>query len=184
MPDADPEGPRWLTPAEQEAWRSLVAVLLRLPGALERHLQRTAGLTHVEYLVLALLSEAPRRRLRLSHLAVQADTSLSRLSHLITRLERRGWVGREPDADDARATQAVLRDPGLEVLVAAAPHHVAQVRDLVLDGLDPEQVRALGAACDAILTQLGAAEGRRLAPRPAAGPPPEGEGEGTSNRRG
>jgi DNA-binding MarR family transcriptional regulator len=148
--------PRWLTADEQDAWRALVAVVLRLPGELERQLQREAGMSHFAYWVLALLSEAPGRRLRLSELAAEADASLSRLSHAVTRLEGRGWVTRRPCPDDARATLAELTDAGLEQVVAAAPGHVDTVRRLVFDGLDAADVADLGRVCARIVARLGA----------------------------
>jgi DNA-binding MarR family transcriptional regulator len=113
--------PRWLDDDQQHAWRQLAAVVLKLPSELESQLQRDAGMSHFEYWVVALLSEAPDRTLRMSQLAAQANASLSRLSHVVSRLEKRGWVTRRPCPDDARATLAVLTDAGWEQVVAAAP---------------------------------------------------------------
>jgi DNA-binding MarR family transcriptional regulator len=156
MDETDRPAPRWLTDDEQRAWRRLAAVILRLPGALEAQLQRDSGLSHFEYWVLALLSESSDRALRLSHLANQANASLSRLSHVVTRLERRGSVVREPDPDDARATRAVLTDAGYRTVVAAAPGHVEVVRSLVFDGLSsPDDIAALERVCAAIVTRIG-----------------------------
>jgi DNA-binding MarR family transcriptional regulator len=148
------DGPRWLDDEEQRAWRQLAAVMLQLPAALERQLQRDAGLSHFEYWVLALLSEAPERALRLRDLAAQATASLSRLSHVVTRLERRGWVVRQPCPDDARSTLAVLTDAGFATVVAAAPGHVAAVRSLVFDGLTRDEVRSLEELCAAIAGRI------------------------------
>lgn len=151
---------RWLSDDEQRAWRKLVAVLMRLPGALETQLQRDAGLTHFEYWVIALLSEAPERALRLSSLAAQANASLSRLSHVVTRLEKRDWVVRRPAADGNRGMLAVLTDEGYEKVVASAPGHVQAVQSLVFAGLTPEQLAELDRTCTALLQRLGE-------PRPA-----------------
>jgi DNA-binding MarR family transcriptional regulator len=148
--------PRWLDDEQQRAWRRLAAVVLRLPAALEAQLQREAGMSHFEYWVLALLSEAGDRSLRLSELARQANASLSRLSHVVTRLQARGWVVREADPVDARATRAVLTDAGFEALAAAAPGHVERVRSAVFDGLGPDEVRELGRLCEAILAGIDA----------------------------
>jgi DNA-binding MarR family transcriptional regulator len=153
-PESSPSEPRWLTDAEQHAWRQLAGVVLKLPTELDRQLQRDAGLTHFEYWVLALLSEAPDRSLRLSHLAAQANASLSRLSHVVTRLEGRGWVRRQPSPDDARTTLAVLTDEGYAEVVAAAPGHVEAVRSLVFDGLDEQDVADLARVCGAIVERL------------------------------
>ena len=146
--------PEWLTEVEQQAWRKLATVLVQLPAALEAQLQRDEGLSHFEYWVMALLSEAPARSLRLSVLAAQANASLSRLSHVVTRLERRGWVRRERDPEDARAMLAVLSDEGGERVTAAAPGHVALVRSLVFDGLDAGAVRELDRVCARLVDHL------------------------------
>jgi DNA-binding MarR family transcriptional regulator len=151
---------RWLSDEEQRAWRKLVAVLMRLPGALEAQLQRDAGVTHFEYWVIALLSEAPERALRLSTLAAQANASLSRLSHVVTRLEKRGWVVRRPAADGSRAMLAVLTDDGYDKVVASAPGHVQAVQSLVFAGLSADQVGELDRTCSTLLARLGE-------PRPA-----------------
>ncbi len=149
-------GPRWLTDDEQRAWRRLAAVILKLPSELERQLQSDAGISHYEYWVLALLSEASGRTLQLKDLAAQSNASLSRLSHVVSRLEQRGWVTRVPCPGDARATNAVLTDEGWEKVVATDPGHVEAVRSLVFDGLDDEDVADLARVCDAILDQLDA----------------------------
>ncbi len=146
--------PRWLDDDEQHAWRRLAAVVLKLPSELEAQLQRDAGMSHFEYWVIALLSEAPDRTLQLSQLAAQANASLSRVSHVITRLETRGWVIRRRRLDDARATLAVLTDTGWEQVVAAAPGHVDAVRRFVFDALTSDDVHELARICDAILDRI------------------------------
>jgi DNA-binding MarR family transcriptional regulator len=144
-----------LTDDEQRTWRRFGAVVTLLPAALESHLQRDAGLTHFGYWVLAMLSEAPGRSLRMSELALLANGSQSRLSHLVSRLEERGWVHRERVGEDGRGYVAVLTDAGLDKIVAAAPGHVEEVRRLVFDLLTPEQVEALDGICAAILGKIG-----------------------------
>ena len=146
--------PRWLDDAEQQAWRRLAALLLKLPSELEGQLQRDADMSHFEYWVLALLSEEPDRAMRLSQLAARANASLSRLSHGVKRLEKRGWLTREPCPDDARATLAVLTDAGWRQVLTAAPGHVHRVRELVFDALDHDDVDELTRLCDAILERL------------------------------
>ncbi len=134
---------RWLNEDEHAAWLSLAAILIKLPAALEAQLERDAGLSFFEYLVLAALSESPGRLLRMSSLAILTNGSLSRLSHVVTRLERRGWVRREPCQQDGRFTNAVLTDDGLAKMIATAPAHVSTVRDLVFDSLTASQVGQL-----------------------------------------
>src|SRR5215472_12380939 len=140
--DTPPE-PRWLDPDERLIWLALGSVLIRLPGALDSQLQRDAGISHFEYQVLAGLSEAPDRTLRMSVLAILAEGSLSRLSQVVSRLEQRGWVRRTPDPADGRYTLATLTDTGWDKVVQAAPGHVQTVRSLVLDPLTKAQVRQL-----------------------------------------
>jgi DNA-binding MarR family transcriptional regulator len=144
----------WLTAEEQAAWRSVVALLIRLPAAIEAELQRDAGISQFEYLVLSGLSEAPDRTLRMSDLAAMASGSLSRLSHVVSRLEARGWVRREACPGDGRFINAVLTDDGWAKVVATAPGHVAAVRRLLIDLLTPEQLRELGAISDEVLAGL------------------------------
>ncbi|WP_455901870.1 MarR family winged helix-turn-helix transcriptional regulator [Rhodococcus gordoniae] len=147
------EDPRWLDPTQQNAWRALVSVITRLPAALDTQMQRDSDMTHFEYFVLALLSEHPERRLRLNALAAEANASLSRLSHVVTRLEKRGWVRREP-VPGSRGSYAVLTEAGYDTVVEAAPTHVDAVRRLVFDGLDDQQVRALARLGSVLVEQI------------------------------
>ncbi|TDD51083.1 MarR family transcriptional regulator [Kribbella antibiotica] len=148
------EGTRWLEPDELTAWMSLAGLMFKLPGALDYQLQRDSGLTHFEYLVLAGLSDSPNRSRRMSDLAGFANGSLSRLSHVVKRLERRGFVVRRPDEGDGRITVATLTDPGYDFLVMAAPGHVAAVRQFVIDALTPEQLGQLKVIADQILDKV------------------------------
>lgn len=136
----------WLNEEQQRAWRDVVQLCMKLPAAIDSDLQRTAGLTLFEYEVLARLSESGGRTLQMSDLAAAANSSLSRLSHVVSRLERRGWVNRQVCPNDGRATEAVLTKSGLAKLVEAAPDHVRAVRELVVDAVTPGQLRQLGAA--------------------------------------
>jgi len=145
------DAPRWLTDEEQKAWRRFVEVLVKVPAALEAQLQRDAGLTHMGYLVLFTLSERADRRLAMSRLAKLASASLSRLSHVVARLEAQGWVRRERDPEDGRVQIAVLTDEGYAKVVDTAPGHAEAVQQLVFDRLTPAQVRQLTKACDAML---------------------------------
>jgi DNA-binding MarR family transcriptional regulator len=148
---------RWLEPAERSAWVRLAAVVERLPGLLEAQLTRDADLTHFEYWVLAMLSEAPRGTLRMSDLAGLTSATLPRLSHVVQRLEQRGLVERVPCPSDRRATNAKLTAAGRRKIVAAAPGHVEEVRELVIDALSPEQLAQLTEIMNAILERVGPA---------------------------
>lgn len=141
--DGAAEDALWLSAQEKEAWTGLVSLALLLPGRLESPLQQEAGLTLFEYLTLSHVSEAPERRLRMSELAYLANGSLSRLSNVVKRFEKRGWMERSPDPDDGRYTIAALTDAGYDVVAAAAPTHVRSVRQLVLDQLTVADQQAL-----------------------------------------
>jgi DNA-binding MarR family transcriptional regulator len=141
----------WLTADEEAAWRTFARLLTRLPWALECQLQRDAGLSFIEYHALAMLSETPDHTRRMSDLALVTNASLSRLSHLIKRLEDRGFVRREADPTDGRYTNAVLTNAGYEHLVGSAPAHVATVRALVIDPLTKDEIRQLHKTAERIL---------------------------------
>jgi DNA-binding MarR family transcriptional regulator len=145
---------KWLDDNEQRAWRAFLSMTELLPAALDQQLQRESELTHSSYIVLAMLSEAPGRSLRMSDLASQANSSPSRLSHTVSRLEQRGLVRREKSAEDGRGNVAVLTDAGWELVVCTAPGHVAAVRRIVFDALAPEQVRQLEDIATAVLAEL------------------------------
>lgn len=145
---------RWLSGEEEAAWRAIAKVVVTLPWAIECQLQRDAGLSFLEYYVLARLSEDPKHTLRMSELAKLTDSSLSRLSHLVKRLELRDLVRREPDPADGRFTNAIMTKGGYKLLVASAPSHVARVRSLVIDGLSPEDLRQLRETMECLLVRI------------------------------
>ncbi len=150
---------RWLTDDEQRAWRALLAVVVLLPGSLDRQLEADSGLTHFGYGVLAVLSEAPDRTLRMSQLAALNDSSLSRLSHVVRRLEERGLIVRRTCPDDRRANIASLTEAGMSKVVAATPDHVAKVRELIFDKLTAEQVKNLTDVAGVIRASLDPDQG-------------------------
>lgn len=151
---ADQQDVPWLTPDQLRAWVGLISVAELLPARLDSQLQRDADLTHFDYQVLAMLSEAPERTLRMTGLAQRTSATLPRLSHVVKRLEVRGLVERLPCPGDARATNAHLTDLGWDTLVRTAPGHVRTARELVIDVLTDEQVAQLEAITSALLTRL------------------------------
>ena len=156
--DADEPPVKWLTAAEVDSWLSVVRMMTWLPWSIDQQLRRDSNLAMVEYQVLARLSNSPQRTLRMSLLADLVNSSLSRLSHLVKRLEERGLVRREPDPTDGRFTNAILTDEGFRTLAEAAPAHVAHVRSLVIDVLSPEQLRRLGLSADRIMSRIDTSE--------------------------
>jgi DNA-binding MarR family transcriptional regulator len=147
-------GPAWLSSDERAAWLALAGMMIRLPAALDTQLERDAGLSFYEYMVMAMLSEQPDRTLRMSELAGMTNGSLSRLSHVATRLERDGWIRRERCQEDGRATNAILTDDGFAKVVATAPGHVGAVRTFVVDAVAPEQLGQLRDIGAAVLTRV------------------------------
>ena len=154
---ADPapqDTPRWLSADENETWLQFSEIIIRMPSALDAQLQRDAGLSFYEYMVLAMLSEQPDRTLGMGQLAKLTAGSLSRLSHVVKRLEKQGFVTREPSPHDRRHTNAILTDAGMAKIVDAAPGHVAHVRHLLFDALTPAQATQLREASSVIKRQI------------------------------
>ena len=145
---------RWLTAEELDSWLSVVRLMTWLPWSIDQQLQRDSKLGMVEYQVLAMLSGSSDRTMRMSSLAEVTNASLSRLSRVVTRLERRGLVQRESDPTDGRFTNAILTEDGFQTLGEAAPGHVSLVRSLVVDVLSPEQLRRLGRDADRIMARI------------------------------
>src|SRR5579864_351586 len=149
---------RWLSRDQERAWRALASVMYQLRSALECQLERDSDLSFIEYHALARLSEEPDHRLRMSALAVVTNASLSRLSHLVKRLEGWGYVRREPDPTGGRFTIAALTDAGYSKLVASAPAHVAAVRQLVIDEFSAAELAQLRTMCERIAARVEASE--------------------------
>jgi DNA-binding MarR family transcriptional regulator len=143
-----------LSDEEQCTWRAFLAAIQLLTDELDRELQRDANMPHTYYEILVALSEAPSRTLRMSQLAERCQSSRSRLSHAVSRLEEAGWVRREACATDKRGAWAVLTDEGFAALAAAAPGHVEAVRRAVFDVLTPEQVAQLHEISAAVRDKL------------------------------
>ncbi len=147
-------GTRWLTAPQQRAWRAYLEATTLLFDELDRQLQQDSGMPHGYYEILVRLSEAEGRALRMSELAEASKSSRSRLSHAVARLEERGWVTRTNCPTDKRGQVAQLTDAGFVALAAAAPGHVAAVREHVIDRLMPEQVAQLEQISAAIVEGL------------------------------
>lgn len=154
MTTAPTSAPRWLTDEEQHTWRAYLHATTLLEDHLDRQLQRDAGMPHIYYGLLVQLSQAPRRRMRMTELARNAKITRSRLSHAIARLEKNGWVRREECPSDKRGQNAVLTDDGYAMLRRSAPGHVEAVRQAMFDRLTPEQVSSLGEIMRVLATGL------------------------------
>ena len=146
--------PRWLSAEERDAWVRFAAVLEILPRVLDSQLVREEKLTHFDYFVLAMLSEAPAATLRMSALAAMTNATPPRLSKVMDRLEAQGYVERQACPGDGRATNAVLTDAGWAKVRRAAPGHVATVRRYAIDALTPEQIHQLAEIAERMLAEL------------------------------
>lgn len=153
---------RWLSDQERTAWLRFAAVLELLPGTLDAQLSRDEALSHFDYFTLAMLSEAPERTLRMTTLAARTNATLPRLSRVISRLEGAGFVQRRPCPEDRRATDVSLTEAGWVKVVHAAPGHVTNVRETVLDALTSEEVQQLSRISARLLGRLDP-EGRMMA---------------------
>lgn len=146
--------PRWLTSRELAAWTRLASVLELLPSALDAQLRGDASLTHFDYRVLAILSETEGQVMQMSHLAAATNATLPRASHVVQRLEARGYVQREHSPTDRRARHVSLTRLGKEKIKASAPGHVENVREHVLDALTPDQVNQVAQISEQLLLRL------------------------------
>ncbi|MEV6430448.1 MarR family transcriptional regulator [Nocardia sp. NPDC051463] len=141
---------------EERAWRAMVTVTTRLPSVLDGLLQREFGVTHFEYRVLALLSEESDHRMRMTELACAANASTSRLSHAVSKLERRGWAVRSA-AVGPRGVYAVITADGCRKVDQATPEYLNAVRSLVFDALDSDRKDQLAAMCEVLSDHLAGA---------------------------
>jgi DNA-binding MarR family transcriptional regulator len=140
----------WLSAPELRAFRAFMSVQMRLNYAMNRQLQGNSDLSLADYHVLNALFDAPGGRLQVSDLAALIGWERSRASHQLRRLCERGLAERVPSQDDGRATDATLTKTGREAIDAAAPRHVALVRQLFFDPLPDELLAPLSAALEHI----------------------------------
>jgi len=133
----------WLNSEEMRAWQALLSGWALLDREIEHQLKNDSGLSHTQYEVLVRLAAAPEGRIRMTELADSLVNSKSGLTYQVSRLEAAGLVRREACPTDVRGVSAVLTDKGRHTLDKAAPGHVAQVRELLIDVLTPTQLTAL-----------------------------------------
>jgi DNA-binding MarR family transcriptional regulator len=144
----------WLDPDQQHAWRAYLRMQSRLQRRLSQQLQRDAGLSDADFEVLVNLSEAEDGRLRAFELGDELQWEKSRLSHHLTRMERRSLVAREECPTDARGAFVRITEQGRASIEHAAPMHVAEVRALFIDVLTPAQLRSLDEICETVLAAM------------------------------
>ncbi|MFF3663816.1 MarR family winged helix-turn-helix transcriptional regulator [Streptomyces olivochromogenes] len=146
--------PPWLTPDEQEAWRSFIRLQDKLVGRLARGLQTESKLSAADYTVLVNLTDAPEGRLRFLDLAKTVEWEKSRMSHHIARMTKRGLVTREECTADGRGAFVVITQAGRIAISTAAPRHVQAVRRLFIDPLTPEELTTFAQLSKRLLEQL------------------------------
>ncbi|GGS87082.1 MarR family transcriptional regulator [Nonomuraea spiralis] len=137
---------RWLDETEMAAWRAFLTASHLLERRIEEQLKSAAGLTHPQYEILARLSEAPGRQMRMTELARGVVVSKSALTYQITQLEKAGLVERATCPSDDRGVLAVLTEAGTRCLERIAPGHVAVVRDYLIDRLSRAELASLTSA--------------------------------------
>src|SRR4051794_3150687 len=148
----------WLPDDAERLWRRWLRMNALLPGALHRELQADAGLSLPDFDVLVQLTDSPESRVRVSDLARGLQWERSRVSHHVTRMERRGLVRREECRDDGRGAWVVLTDQGRTTIEQAAPGHVATVRRLVFDAVTPREMEVLAGVIEKVLDRLEGGE--------------------------
>lgn len=156
-----------LTPQQDRTWSLLVGVMMWLPVELDAYLEQVADLSHAEYQVLRWLSVSEDREVHMSRLAATANVTPSHLSRIVNRLEKRGWITRSSDPDDARRTLARLMDSGADVVARIEPGYAAQVQHRVFEHLQTQQIEQLEDVAEALLTPLRADCVQLLPPRSA-----------------
>lgn len=157
-------GTRWLNAEEQRAWTALRTTYALLHQRMDQQLKRDAGLSHLQYEILARLGAAPGGELRMASLACAVSNSKSGLTYQIGQLEQAGLVRRRTCESDVRAVYAGLTEEGAALVERAAPGHVALVRELLIDVLTPEQLRAVADGLGEANRRMQAEEGAAIRP--------------------
>ncbi|MFF5521852.1 MarR family winged helix-turn-helix transcriptional regulator [Streptomyces coeruleorubidus] len=145
---------RWLTPVEQDCWRSVMRMYEKLGGRLNRHLQAESDLSGADYAILVSLTDVPDGRMRHVDLAKCLEWEKSRMSHQITRMVKRGLVERQECAEDGRGAFVAITPKGREVIEEAAPRHVEAVRRLFVEPLTPEELRTFACVADRVVEHV------------------------------
>jgi DNA-binding MarR family transcriptional regulator len=134
----------WLSEPQQRAWRAYINGSTLLFERLDRDLREQFDVSLPEYEILVRLSESPHHSMRMAVLASSVSHSRSRVTHTISRLERKGLVSRRSCPTDGRGVIATLTPTGWERLVAAAPVHVDGVRRHLVEVADADDLAAVG----------------------------------------
>jgi DNA-binding MarR family transcriptional regulator len=144
---------RWLDEGQQRSWRALVMGMTLLQDRLDADLRRLFDLSLAEYEVLVRLSENDGR-LRMAQLADAMAHSRSRVTHTISRMQKAELVERVDSPEDGRGVIARLTDKGMDLLVRAAPIHVAGVREYLVDLASCDDFAAVGRVFNAVSDHL------------------------------
>ena len=146
--------PRWLDERQQRVWQGYLHLNQDLIAVLEQQLARESGLSGADYRVLHPLSEAPGGLQRARDLGSEIGWDRSRLSHHLSRMEKRGLVTREECVEDARGLMVRLTKAGRKAIEEAAPGHVEAVRRYFFDQLSNEEIETMAAGFERVLDNL------------------------------
>lgn len=149
----------WLDDVEQAAWRAYLLMRRRLESHIAGHLQRESGLSSPDYEVLVNLSEAPDGTMRAGELLDSTEWEKSRLSHHLTRMEKRGLVRRDQCADDRRSSNIVITEAGRDAIAHAAPRHAQHVRTWFVEAMSRDELEAFTKTCSSVADKVGPISG-------------------------
>jgi len=162
-----------LTEAEVELWRSFYSMRRSLDRALDLQLQRDSHISASEYEVLIAIDQAPQRRLRIKEIAVRVSWEKSRVSHLVTRMVRRGLLDRTECPTDARGSWIGLTPDGRRAVLGAIRGHVAAIRRYFFDVLGEGDAAVLDALSERVIGAIGCAADEDATAGPVARAPVE-----------
>ncbi len=162
-----PESPA-LSGAEAETWASFYAMRRRLDRALDLQLQRDSGLSASEYEVLQAVSLAPDRQLRIKEIAGAIGWEKSRVSHLVTRMEKRGFVSRTECPSDARGSWIGLTASGRRSILGAMRGHSEAIRRYFFDVLTAEDATVIEALSGRVVEAIGCGHDEDVDPAQSA----------------
>ncbi len=161
-----------LTDAERETWQSFYTMRRRLDRALDLQLQRDSGLSASEYEILLAIYDAPRRSLRITAIAEAIGWEKSRVSHLVTRMEKRELLDRTECDVDARGSWIGLTVSGRRAVLGAIRGHSAAIRRYFLDVLEPMDAASLESLSARVVGAIGCGADED-APQPETDDEPE-----------
>ena len=127
-----------LSPRELRIWHAFLSMGEDVLERVGRDIARATGLSGPEFGVLSRLAAFGKGEMRQQELATVMGWEKSRLSHQLSRMQRRKLLERR--IDDGRATLVALTKIGREKLGTALPIRAESVRRNLLSRLTPDQI--------------------------------------------